>query len=135
MADKLIRTAVVMSFFLALAFFSGCGTKEAQATQADNGRQITLQPGEVMTITLESNLTTGYGWQVLKIDDAVLVQVGDPTYVQSPGSTGLVGAGGTESFRFKAVASGETSLELGYMRPWESVPPIETYSVQVVVQE
>jgi len=135
MADKLIRTAVVMSFFLALVFFSGCGTNEAQATQADNGRQITLQPGEVMTITLESNLTTGYGWQVLKIDNAILVQEGDPIYEQSPGSAGLVGAGGTETFRFKAVASGEITLELGYMRPWESVPPIETYTVQVVVQE
>jgi len=135
MADKLIRTTVVISFFLMLAFFSGCGTNEAQATQADNGGQITLQPGEVMTVTLESNLTTGYSWQVLKIDNAILVQEGDPTYEQSPGSEGLVGAGGTETFRFKAVASGETSLELGYMRPWESVPPIETYAVQVVVQE
>lgn len=135
MADKLIRTAVVMSFFLALAFFSGCGTNEAQATQADNGRQITLQPGEEMTVTLESNLTTGYSWQVQKIDNAVLVLEGEPTYEQSPGSEGLVGAGGTETFHFKAVASGETSLELGYMRPWESVPPIKTYTVQVLVQE
>jgi inhibitor of cysteine peptidase len=134
MADKLIRTAVVMSFFLALAFFSGCGTNEAQATQADNGGQITLQSGEVMTVSLDSNPTTGYSWQVLKIDNAILVQEGAPTYEQSPDSEGLVGAGGAETFHFKAVGTGETSLELGYMRPWEDTPPIETYSVQVVVR-
>jgi inhibitor of cysteine peptidase len=134
MADKLMRTALVMSFFLAMAFFSGCGTNEAQATQADNGGRITLQPGEVMTVTLNSNPTTGYGWQVLKINNAILVQEGDSVYEQSENSEGLVGAGGTETFRFKAVGSGETSLELGYMRPWEDVPPIETYSVLVIVQ-
>ena len=33
-----------------------------------------------------------------------------------------------------ATGTGKTSLELGYMRPWEDVPPIEIFSVQVVVQ-
>lgn len=132
MADKLIRTAVVMSFFLALAFFSGCGTNEVQATQAENGRQITLQPGEVMTIALKSNLTTGYSWQVMEIDNAILVQDGDPEY-KTDGQT-IPGAGGTETFHFKATGVGETTLELGYVRPWENTPPIETYTVQVLVQ-
>jgi len=135
MADKLIRTAVVISFFLALAFFSGCGTNnEVQATQVETGRQTTLQPGEVMTVTLNSNPTTGYSWQVMEIDNAILIQEGNSEYKQSSDSEGLVGAGGTETFRFKAVGTGETSLELGYMRPWEDNPPIETYSVQVIVQ-
>jgi inhibitor of cysteine peptidase len=134
MADKLIRTAVVTSFLLVLAFFSGCGTNETQTTQADTGRQITLQPGEVMTVTLNSNPTTGYGWQVLKIDNEILIQDGDSEYKQSENSEGVVGAGGTETFRFEAVDSGETTLELGYMRPWEDTPPIETYSVLVIVR-
>jgi inhibitor of cysteine peptidase len=132
MADKLIRTAFVMSFFLVLAFFSGCGTNDAQATQADNGGQINLQPGEVMTVTLKSNLTTGYSWQVMEIDNTVLFQDGDPEY-RSDGQN-IPGAGGTETFHFKATGTGKTTLELGYMRPWESVPPIETFSLQVVVQ-
>ena len=134
MADKLIRTAVVMSFFLAMALFSSCGTNGASLTSADNGKQITLQSGDVMTLTLESNPTTGYSWQVLAIDNGVLVRDGDPTYKGASGSVKVVGAGGTETFRFKAVGAGETSLELGYMRPWEDVPPIETFLVQIVVQ-
>jgi inhibitor of cysteine peptidase len=133
MADKLMRTVVVMSFFLVLALFSGCGTNGTSLTDADNGKQIIVQSGDTLTLTLVSNPTTGYSWQVLEIDNAVLVQDGDPEYRQSPGAEGLVGAGGTETFRFKAIGSGETSLELGYMRPWESVPPIETFTVTVQV--
>jgi len=134
MADKLIRTFVVMSFFLTLALFSGCGANGTSLTDADNGKQITLQSGDVMTLSLESNPTTGYSWQVLEIDNAVLSQDGEPEYKGASGSERLVGAGGTETFRFKSAGSGRATLKLGYMRPWESVPPIETFSVLVVVQ-
>ncbi len=121
MADKLMRTAVVMSFFLILALFSGCGTNGNSLTEADNGKQITLRAGDTLTVTLESNPTTGYSWQVMYLDQTVLVQDGQPEYKQASGSEGLVGAGGTETFHFKAVGPGEASLGLGYMRPWESV--------------
>jgi inhibitor of cysteine peptidase len=134
MADKLMRTVVVMSFFLMVALFSGCGTNGISLTDADDGKQITVKSGDVVAVTLVSNPTTGYSWQVIEIDDVVLVQEGDPEYKQSPGPEGLVGAGGTETFRFKAVGTGETKLGLGYMRPWESVPPIETYAVTIRVE-
>ena len=133
MADKLMRTFVVMSFFMALALFSGCGTHGTQITDADNGKQISLKSGDLMTVTLVSNPTTGYSWQVMEIDNAILVQDGDPEYKQSPGSEGSVGAGGTETFHFKVVGSGKTTLGMGYMRPWESVQPVQTFTVQVVV--
>jgi len=132
MADKLMRTVVVMSFFLAMALFSGCGTHNPQVTDADNGQQVTVKSGDVITVTLVSNPTTGYSWQVMEIDNAILIQDGDPEYKQSPGSQGLVGAGGTETFRFKVIVTGETNLSLGYMRPWESLPPTETFSIRVL---
>ena len=134
MADKLVRTFVVMSFFLVLALFSGCGTHGTKLTSADNNRQITAKAGDTLTLTLDSNPTTGYSWQVMETDTAILVQTGDPEYKQASSSEGLVGAGGTETFHFDVVGTGTTTLELGYMRPWESVPPIDTFSVQVVIQ-
>lgn len=134
MAAKLMRTMIVMTFFIILALFSGCGTNGTSLTNADTGKQVTLQSGEILTVSLESNPTTGYSWQVLEIQNGILVQEGEPEFKQSSGSEGLVGAGGTETFRFKAVGPGETSLNLGYMRPWESEPPIETFEIQVVVK-
>ena len=55
-----------------------------------------------------------------------------------PSETGeppLVGAGGWEIFRFKALSTGQTSLKLVYHRPWEEgVEPLKTFSLQVVVR-
>jgi inhibitor of cysteine peptidase len=129
-----MRTFVVISVFLAIALFSGCDTNGTSLTDADNGKQIIVKSGEVMTVTLVSNPTTGYSWQVMEIDNAILVQDGEPEYKQSSSTEGLVGAGSTETFIFKAVGSGETMLGLGYKRPWESVPPIETFIAQIIVQ-
>lgn len=48
MADKLIRTAVVMAFFLTIALFSGCGANETSVMDMENSRQITVQSVDVM---------------------------------------------------------------------------------------
>ena len=133
MADKLMRTMVVMSFFVGMALFSSCGTSGIILTETDNNRQISVHAGEGITLTFESNPTTGYSWQVMEIDSSVLTKIGEPEY-KSDGMN-IPGAGGTETFRFEADGAGETTLVLGYMRPWESVPPIETFTIQVTVQE
>jgi len=132
MADKLIRVVVVMSFFLEMALLSGCGTKGMHLTEADNGKQVAVKSGDVIVATLESNPTTGFSWQLTEMDNAVLKQVGEVKY-ESDGRN-IPGAGGTETFRFEAVSAGEVNLTLWYIRPWESVQPLETFTVQVVVQ-
>jgi len=48
MADKLIRTAVVMAFFLMIALFSGCGTNKMSIMDVQNGEQITVQSVDVV---------------------------------------------------------------------------------------
>lgn len=48
MADKLIRTAVVMAFFLTVALFSGCGANETTITDVGNGELIIVQSVDVM---------------------------------------------------------------------------------------
>ena len=134
MEDKLTRTLFVMSFFIALAIFSGCQSNETVLSELDNGKQVAIQPGDIVSITLASNPTTGYSWQVIEIYEAVLTQKGEPEYKQNSGTQGLVGSGGTETFRFEALESGSTTLTLGYARPWESVPSLETFSISIIVQ-
>lgn len=53
MADKLMRTMVVMSFFLILALFSGCGTNGKSLVAENSDRQALVQPGEAIPFTLE----------------------------------------------------------------------------------
>src|SRR5450830_992518 len=44
-----------------------------------------------------------------------------------------VGGGGTDTFTFKAVGKGTTTISLAYARPWESVPPAQTRTITVTV--
>ena len=100
----------------------------------DVGSTIELAKGQILIITLESNPSTGYRWEVVESDDAVLQQVGEVEFeVSDPRDPPPPGAGGTEVFRFEARGAGEVTLKLVYHRSWEEdVEPLETFSVQVI---
>jgi inhibitor of cysteine peptidase len=119
---------------LCLALLSvGCGAPEAMAlSKDDNGRQIELAKGQTLTVTLEGNPSTGYGWEVSEVDATVLRQMGEIEY--EPESD-LVGAPSMATIQFEAVGTGQTPLELAYRRSWEEgVEPIDSFSVQVTVR-
>ncbi len=130
------RVILASSVLLLAASLWGCGgsNQEKSLGSQDDGREVTLQVGQTLAISLEANPTTGYTWQVLEMDTNILQPLGDTQFKQAPGSEGLTGAGGVETLRFEALAAGQTPLTLGYMRPWESVPPLKTFSVQVIVR-
>ncbi|MBN1507849.1 MAG: protease inhibitor I42 family protein, partial [Sedimentisphaerales bacterium] len=83
----------------------------------------------------ESNPSTGYRWEWVDHQDSIVEQMGQAQF--KPRETGdppLVGAGGWESFDFKAVHPGQMTLTLVYRRPWEEgVEPLKTFSLQVTV--
>lgn len=126
-AIALLLVAVV------LAAFSGCATKTALALEAkDNGRQIELEIGQTLAISLEGNPSTGYTWEMVESEDSILRQVGE---IEFEAESDLVGAPGTQTLRFQAVESGQTELKLVYHRPWETdVEPLETFTLQVTVR-
>jgi C1A family cysteine protease/predicted secreted protein len=105
--------------------------------------EVQLHEGETLVIRLESNPSTGYGWEVgqplLSSDSLpVLQQTGDeyqpreelgPSYAEGDGP--LLGAPMTQVLRFQALRAGQTSLDLVYRRPWEDVPPLDSFSIKV----
>ena len=110
--------------------------KEILVEKTDNGNRVELKKGQTLVVTLESNPSTGYSWEVAEGMGTVLQQQGEAEF--QPAKTGdqqLVGAGGSETLRFEAAAAGETTLKLVYHRPWEKeVEPLETFSIEVVVR-
>jgi inhibitor of cysteine peptidase len=100
--------------------------------ETDDGSTVAVEPNDTFDVVLKGNPTTGYGWNVhLSAEDAVILeQVGEPGYVSD---SGLIGAGGTYTFTFRALAAGEATLALYYSRPWESVPALKIFSVTVQV--
>jgi C1A family cysteine protease/predicted secreted protein len=112
----------------------------------DNGQRVELHEGETLAIRLESNPSTGYGWELdqpaLSAESlSVLRQTGDEYEAhEALGSSSaegleapqpLLGAPTTQVLRFQAVQAGQASLKLVYRRPWEELPPLDSFSLQV----
>lgn len=98
--------------------------------EGDEAATVTLRGGERLLIALPGNPTTGYAWEVVE-EPAFLARVEGLDYL--PDST-LLGGGGTFFFRYEATEAGEGELSFAYRRPWEALPPEQTFSVTIAVQ-
>jgi len=100
---------------------------------SDDSRPINTGVGQEFAIELASNPTTGYSWGV-DFDSKILSQVSKDYSSSAP--PGMVGAGGSDKFVFKALAAGTTDLKFKYYRSFEpsTVPPIETKTFKVTVK-
>ena len=109
--------------------------EDVNVDEDDDGSQVELEQGQILVVTLESNPTTGYGWEVSEIQESILEQIGEEEFKPSDeGEPPMVGSGGWEIFTFEAISAGQTTLQLVYRRPWEEgVEPINTFSIEVVV--
>ncbi len=103
------------------------------ATEAQNGKTVAIAKGASLVISLQSNPSTGYSWQVGKNDNAILKLVGKPEF--QPPAHQMPGTPGRQLFTFEAIAPGHDAVELGYFRPWEKdVAPAKTFSIVVSVE-
>jgi inhibitor of cysteine peptidase len=102
-----------------------------------DGSTQQLKLGEVMSITLESNPSTGYSWFATVSNPDVLAQMGEPEYIEptQSSSTMIVGAAGTETFMFQGTTTGSVTITLDYKRGWETgVAPEKTITLTVEVK-
>ena len=140
-----IKTLSIIILLIAMFVMAGCAVLNAAGASGDNevavgiaqdGQQVELRQGQVLVVTLDSNPTTGYSWTVATVEPTILVQAGDPVYnAPDEQKAPLVGAGGSETFRFTTSASGSATLRLEYRHPWEkNQPAAQTYTLQVVVR-
>ena len=100
-------------------FFTSCGVLDRGdliLDAGDNGRSIEVENGDVFKLSLEGNPTTGFQWDVTAYNAEMLTRIGEPEYNSD---SDKLGAGGIYTFTFKALAEGQSNLELVYHRPWE----------------
>jgi inhibitor of cysteine peptidase len=107
--------------------------KKEDAGMTDPEKPIATSPGQEFNISLKSNRTTGFLWQLASpVDEAVVKLVGSD--YKAPQSR-LQGAGGTEVWTFRATGRGQTTIAMKYVRPWEkNVPPARTATFKIVSQ-
>ena len=122
---------------LASLLITGCANQPATISAGidQSGQTIRMQVGQELAVTLPSNPSTGYRWEVETIDESVLLHQGEPEY-QALGSTGtaMPSEGGTETYRFEAVGWGQTPLRLFYRGPSDNAEPAEIFFLMVIIQ-
>ena len=108
--------------------------KTVEMTRDDDGKTVTVRPGDTIRIKLKSNRTTGYSWAMTgKLDEKVLKSEGNE-YKVDEHPAGMVGVGGNDVWTFTALAAGKTEIALGYARPWEKdKEPAQAFKLTVVV--
>jgi inhibitor of cysteine peptidase len=129
-----VRTASVCAVAVLLALLVGCSATQGPASigEAANGTEVVLAVGQTLQVSLPANVTTGFDWAVDGAVPSQLTSVSDTYDTTAP--AGVVGAGGTRTFVFRADSRGNGALRLVYARSWESGPPQKTFAVTVVVK-
>ena len=109
----------LMGLILAACLVAGCSSTVQAYTDPEETIDIGADDEFVVLIALESNPTTGYSWEA-SYDETHLELVEETYELGEYAEQGLVGAGGTELFRFKALKSGEVEITMDYKRSWET---------------
>jgi len=109
----LITMAVVI-----LSLVTGCTAGGEIKAYTDSGRELSVKANQEFMIALGANPTTGYDWEA-SYDESLLRLVRKQYEPGKEAKEGLVGAGGVDYFRFKALKTGKTQITMDYKRSWE----------------
>lgn len=107
------------------------GTIEVGA--ASNGQVVKADVGNLVRITLESNPSTGYNWELRDFAYGAADFYSSDVVARKTGNV-LMGAPGNTIITLQAVQPGSQNIVLVYRRPWE--PPDQvaaTFSFQLEV--
>lgn len=89
-----------------------------------DGVKNTFNVGDISSVILKGNPTTGYTWQYIIDDESIIKMDSESSVLDSD----LTGAGSSFSWNFKALKVGETKITFKYYRVWEG----EATAIQTV---
>jgi predicted secreted protein len=93
------------------------GSSGAQTiTEKGFGGSATLRVGELVTVALHENPSTGYSWR-LKWEPRGALKLVDDSVI--PPSSGRIGAGGVRRFVLRAERVGSATVTAQYGRWWQ----------------
>lgn len=79
-----------------------------------NNKIIKVKLGNIFKLSLDSNPTTGYRWEVNF--DSDFIKLEKKIYTQS---NSKLGGGGKEHFSFISLKYGKTTITMQYKRSWK----------------
>jgi inhibitor of cysteine peptidase len=95
-----------------------------RGSNAHPSKEVVLVAGDTLVIELGSNPTTGYRWlETLANSSPEVLEQAKHEYSRrgdkGPNGEPIIGAGGVETWTFKAVKTGKATLDFSYGRPWQ----------------
>ena len=119
---------LVLASILTPCLLAGCGS--GAKTYVDPEQTIGIRTNHEFVIVLDSNPTTGYNWE--ETHDSNVLSLVEEKYDRDEKSPGLIGSGGTQYFRFKALKPSKTELTVIYKRSWETeIADQKVFSVEI----
>ena len=130
---RLLALLVLPAIAAGLVACKGYGdvSKAVELDESDDGRTVSVHETDVLIITLSSNQSTGYSWQLTERPSSVLELVAQDYEVEDEDTDG---GGGVEIWRFGVRSGGRTSLRLEYIGP-NGGEASRTFSLTVEAEE
>lgn len=109
-------------------------TGTIQVTAKENGKVLTATVGTLVRITLESNPSTGYNWELRDFEYGAVIFNSSDLVARQSGNV-LMGAPGNTIIVLQAVEPGTQQITAVYRRPWEAPDQVAaTFSFQLEVE-
>jgi len=135
MKSKIMLLCAIAAISLCLV---ACSSAPSQVSvdASYSGQEVEVAVGVdgSLTVTLESNASTGFQWELVSISDETVLEKVANTY-EAPEDTGMVGAPGKEIWTFTTLKKGTSTISMEYSQPWENgTKAAETFDLTVVVK-
>ena len=129
------RIRTMGHLILALGLWCAACTQRPKMIQADksfDGRDLTMNVGDTVELSLAENPTTGFRWDFASEAKPVYRRLRRDAF---DAETGSLGKGGTHHWEFQAVRAGTGTVKLEYRRPWEKdTPAADKFSLTLRVK-
>lgn len=125
MKKRLTAAAMASILLLPAATMAEAQTGRAVAPENHSAPAVTqhhqqVNTGQLFTLTLPANPSTGYTW-ILRILPSQVSFVSSDYRQSDECKSGMTGCDGAQVFTFRAEKAGHGVIELIYSRPWEQV--------------
>lgn len=121
--------------YLLLIFFGimvSCASDTRIIKIGDKDDTVTLNNGETISLSVKSQLSTGYKWSVEKKPDVIEIVSENEVITDD---TQLAGGFDYQIFKIKAVKSGQGEIVLQYYQPWKKEEnPYKDKKIKIIVK-
>jgi inhibitor of cysteine peptidase len=122
------KIRILLILLISVIAVSGCAAEQRP-------RDIAAAVGDEFILTLSSNKTTGYEWQLSRPLDGGMLKLVKNDYLTDKVDTKRLGAGGQEEWTFRVLKAGKSTISMKYIRPWEKgVKPAREKTFTVIAR-